>query len=272
MKKLVLAVQIFILVVAPLNVLGAFDVHNAMLTAELAYRDGTPLPNTNMREDASVSFSIGQEAIIYMTFDEPVRFTGSRVAIDTDILVSGRAAARTSHMKILSFIVDGRDLGGRDQWHFHSDEPDYMKFAVTCRWAECDYDTYDVTALRPFTTLEITFVVPDMPVEEDGYVFDEDMGMGADWEVGGVGEVGEVFGEVGETGETSESGETSETSEAVGETAQETTRGTPTASTPTGGYNNAEGEDRFSAWLTGIAMILLAAGIVGAVAYFTRRK
>lgn len=143
---------------------AAFDVFTATLIGQMDMDVSRSVDEWGIGylEDASVGFSINQEAIIFMLFDEPVKFTGNRVGIKTNIPVIGDTDASTTNARIVSFVVDGVELGGRDVPLVNRDGMGYMKLELAKAYNGA-HDAYDFANMPPFSRLEITFIVPNLP-------------------------------------------------------------------------------------------------------------
>ncbi|MCL1842290.1 MAG: hypothetical protein FWF79_00585 [Defluviitaleaceae bacterium] len=164
-KKIFATFATFAIILAMLIILpavpasGAFDVFTGTLLAELDA--GVNVPAWGFGDEmASVSFSINQESIIFMTFDEPIAFAGD-AAIVTNIPVIGNADAESSGARVLSFIVDGNDYGARDVPLVSHENSGFLAFDLA-RTGEHDF--YNLAGLEPFTRLEITFIVNNLPI------------------------------------------------------------------------------------------------------------
>ncbi|MCL2002823.1 MAG: hypothetical protein FWG72_02325 [Oscillospiraceae bacterium] len=109
---------------------------------------------------ASVSFSLGAEATIVMEFDEPIKFTGNWTGISTDIPVADDAEAEAFLGGIISFKVDGVELGSREVPMVNRDGGGFLTIDVARQWGG-NYDAYDLAGMAPFSKLEITFLLGD---------------------------------------------------------------------------------------------------------------
>jgi hypothetical protein len=158
-----LALLIAFASVVPVN--AAVDVFTATLLGQLDTDVSTVVDEWGIGylEDASVGFSIGQEAIIHMTFDEPIKFTGNWAGIATNIPVIGNADAESTGARILHFVVDGNDLGSREVSLINRYESGYMTIDIA-RQGDVSHDAYDLAGMEPFSTLEIVFIVENMPL------------------------------------------------------------------------------------------------------------
>jgi len=116
--------------------------------------------------DASVVFRLGEEATISMEFPEPIKFTGNWTGISTTIPVESDEDAESTGAHITSFIVDGEELGSRPVPLINRDEAGFLTIDIARQWGG-DWDAYDLAGMDPFTTLEISFVVPTLAVGVD---------------------------------------------------------------------------------------------------------
>lgn len=119
---------------------------------------------------AETEFVIGEEATISYKFDSPVKFTGNWTGITTNVWVIGRDSAASTNAKILSFVVDGEDLGSREVPLINRDGGGFLSFDIARVWgaeeyADGPYDAYGLTNMEPFTEIEITFIVENNPVQ-----------------------------------------------------------------------------------------------------------
>ena len=113
---------------------------------------------------ATTSFNLGENAVIYMEFDEPVKFTGNWTGIETTIPISGDDEAEATGGKILSFKVDGVDLGSKAVPLVDRDGMGTVTIDIARQWGG-SYDAYGLADMDPFSTLEITFIFPDSNAE-----------------------------------------------------------------------------------------------------------
>jgi len=112
--------------------------------------------------DATAAFKVGREATISMKFDEPIKFTGNWTGISTFIPVDSDEAAEATGAIITSFIVDGNELGSKEVPLINRDGSGFMTIDIARQWGG-DYDAYDLAGMDPFSELEITFIVPNLP-------------------------------------------------------------------------------------------------------------
>jgi len=121
--------------------------------------------------EASVFFTVGQPATISLEFSNPIKFTGNQAGISTNIPVLNDMDAESTGAFITHFIVDGNDLGSKLVPLIDHDSNGFMAIDIARQW-DGSYDEYDLAGMDPFTTLEITFIVPSMPegeIEEELY-------------------------------------------------------------------------------------------------------
>jgi len=108
--------------------------------------------------EATVAFDMYKPATISMTFSEPIKFTGNWTGISTDVPVVNNDIAKELGGKILSFIVDGNELGDKVVPVIDRDDGGFLTIDIARQWGG-DYDDYDLAGMDPFSSLEITFVV-----------------------------------------------------------------------------------------------------------------
>jgi len=108
--------------------------------------------------EATVEIELGKPAKIVMEFDEAIKFTGNWTGISTDVPVTSDDDAMATGGVILSFIVDGEDLGHRSVPVIDRDSNGFLCIDIARQWGG-DYDAYKLAGMAPFTTLEIEFVV-----------------------------------------------------------------------------------------------------------------
>jgi len=113
-------------------------------------------------EDATVAFEVGKEATISMSFAEAIKFTGNWTGIATSIPVRSDEDAEETGAHITKFIVDGNDLGSKLVPLINRDDSGFMTIDIARQWGG-DYDEYDLAGMDPFKTLEISFIVPNVP-------------------------------------------------------------------------------------------------------------
>ena len=106
----------------------------------------------------SVTFEIGKEVTISLEFAEPIKFTGNWTGISTTVPVISDADAVSTETKILSFIVDGEDLGSRAISLINRDDDGFLCLDIARQWGG-DYDYYGLADMEPFSKIEITFIV-----------------------------------------------------------------------------------------------------------------
>ncbi|MCL1883298.1 MAG: hypothetical protein FWF81_06050 [Defluviitaleaceae bacterium] len=175
MKLLALFISLTVLVAIfpSANVSAAHDVFTATFGGHLDMDVNDALGEWGIAnlEDASVGFSIGVESFIFMSFDEPIRFTGNSVSISTNIPVLGDADAASTGARILSFAVDGNDLGERDVMPLQQDGDGEgnmtIEIARSAEWGGW-WDAYNLAEIEPFSTLAISFIVENLPLGIEG--------------------------------------------------------------------------------------------------------
>jgi len=111
---------------------------------------------------ALVPTIIGESTTIKMDFDGPIKFSGNWTGISTTIPVDGDEDAESTGAHITSFIVDGNDLGSKLVPLIDRDGNGFLTIDVARQWGG-DYDDYDLAGMEPFTSLEITFIIPSAP-------------------------------------------------------------------------------------------------------------
>lgn len=158
---ILLTLALLVALLPVMHVSAAHDVpFNAILMGQLDSGEHTA-------DDVSGSapFSLGQDYFIAMTFDEPVSFV-SDVFIHTNIPVEDSADAETTGARIISFVVDGTDLGEPDIWLGKHEYSGYMTINL------------ELGEIEPFSALEINFIVNNAPTgveatDEIEYAADE---------------------------------------------------------------------------------------------------
>ncbi|MCL2198482.1 MAG: hypothetical protein FWB80_06125 [Defluviitaleaceae bacterium] len=165
MKKICILLTITLLaaLIPATPAYAAFDVFTATLTGQMDMSVSHSVDEWGIgyREDASVGFSVNHEAIIFMLFDEPVRFTGNRIGIKTNIPVIGDTDAASTGAFIHSLVIDGVELGAVEVPLINRDG--YMYFDIA-RGYNGVHDVYGFADKRPFSRIELTFVVQNMPL------------------------------------------------------------------------------------------------------------
>jgi hypothetical protein len=108
---------------------------------------------------ASVNFSLGQEATISMSFGEPIKFTGNWTGISTNVPVASDEDAEALGGGIVSFVVDGVDLGMRYVPLINRDDSGFLTIDIARQWGG-DYDAYDHPSITPLNSrhLEHTLI------------------------------------------------------------------------------------------------------------------
>ena len=107
---------------------------------------------------AKVSFELGKQATITMEFAEPIKFSSNWTGISTNFPVTSDEDAEASMAKIISFKVDGKDLGAKKVPLINRDNSGFLTIDVSRKWGG-DYDVYGLADMAPFSKLEITFMV-----------------------------------------------------------------------------------------------------------------
>jgi len=148
---LVLVIAVLFVVLTVMPVIAAHDVYPTYLIGL----------SDDMRS-AVADVPIGQEAVIFLTFDEPTSFSGEHVYILTTIPVIGNNDARSANAVITSLIVDGNDLGGGGLAVSGGGG------SLALDIARQGYDPFGIANLAPFTTLEIWVYVANYPRGEEG--------------------------------------------------------------------------------------------------------
>ena len=149
--------------------------HTATLLGQLDSSVNTDVPEWGIGDipEATVPVVIGEPTTISMEFSNPIKFTGNWTGIATGIPVRSDADAEATGAHITAFVVDGNDLGSKMVPLINRDNDGWMTIDIARQWGG-DYDDYDLAGMDPFSTLEITFVVPNMPLGEVG----EEVGIG----------------------------------------------------------------------------------------------
>ncbi|MCL2577316.1 MAG: hypothetical protein FWE27_04615 [Defluviitaleaceae bacterium] len=146
--------MIFILLIAFLPTVSAFaavDAFTATFTASLEDENGAVILND---EDASITFSLGEQTIIFMRFDDPTRFTSDYASIDTNLPVISNMDAQSTGAQLLSFMIDGD--------YFSSEGIPIISPVPTLEtrgYLSLDLNLLELTNAEHFTTLEIQFLV-----------------------------------------------------------------------------------------------------------------
>ncbi|MDR0272579.1 MAG: hypothetical protein LBI27_04600 [Clostridiales bacterium] len=154
MRNFFLAFIIILLSAA--NVFAAFDVQTATLTGQLDYAitGVADFADVSEREEASAAFSIGNAAIIYLEFDGFYNFVSNDVSIVTTIPVNGNADAASANAEIISFAVNGNDLGAQEIASTKRNDEGFLVL---------DLSEYNLVEIHPLETFEIIFAVRNMP-------------------------------------------------------------------------------------------------------------
>jgi len=138
--------------------------HTAQLLGQLDTDAGGSVPEWGIgdEEGATVAFKVGEEATISMSFDEAIKFSGNWTGIATSIPVTSDEDAESTGAHITKFVVDGEDLGSKLVPLINRDDSGFMTIDIARQWGG-DYDEYDLAGMDPFKTLEISFIVPNLP-------------------------------------------------------------------------------------------------------------
>jgi len=159
-------VMAFLLSLSALGLTAAADdgTYTATLMGQLdaAVSDSVPEWGIGDIPEASVNFALGEQATISMTFDEPIKFTGNWTGISTDIPVTSDTEAMLVGGRILSFKVDGNDLGEKKVPLINRDDNGFLTIDIARQWGG-DYDDYDLAGMEPFSSIEITFILGAKP-------------------------------------------------------------------------------------------------------------
>ena len=138
--------------------------HKATLMGQLDADVSDTVPEWGIGDipEATAFFEVGKEATISMSFAEAIKFTGNWTGISTSIPVDDDEGAEATNASILSFKVDGNDLGAKEVPLINRDNSGFMTIDIARQWGG-SYDDYDLAGMDPFKELEITFIVPNMP-------------------------------------------------------------------------------------------------------------
>jgi len=169
-KRLLLITHIIILIMTFIpfgSVATATGEFRATLYGELDSDVNADVPEWGIGDipEASVTFEVGQPATILLEFSNPIKFTGNQMGISTSIPVISNEDAESTGAFIMHFIVDGNDLGSILVPLIDRDGNGFLTIDIARQW-DGSYDDYDLAGMDPFTTLEITFIVPSMPEGE----------------------------------------------------------------------------------------------------------
>ena len=142
--------------------------HIATLMGQLDTDVNSDVPEWGIGDipEARTGLVIGEPATIKMEFSNPIKFTGNWTGIATSIPVVSDEDAETTGAYITNFVVDGQDIGTRPIPLINRDESGFMTIDIARQWGG-SYDSYNLAGMDPFTTLEITFVIPSMPEGEE---------------------------------------------------------------------------------------------------------
>ena len=149
---LVLSFAVLFVALPTMPVVAAHDVYPTYLIGLSA----------DLEIDAVADIPIGQEAVIFLTFDEPRVFTSDHVYILTTIPVIGDNDARSTNARITSFIVDGNDIGGGGLPVRGGGG------SLALEIARHGHDPFNIADLAPFSVLEIWVYVGNYPTGEEG--------------------------------------------------------------------------------------------------------
>jgi hypothetical protein len=151
--------KIFLIVFAlafssAMNVTAAVDAFTATLYAPIMSE--TAQISLEGRDDTSATFSIGEEAIMFVRFEEAVRFAGG-ARLATNIPVIGYLDARSAGAWFSHILLDGEDFSPGATVSMRPGEDGFLAMH------------FDIMPAKSFTTLEIQFAVNNLPtgVESD---------------------------------------------------------------------------------------------------------
>ncbi|MCL2662490.1 MAG: hypothetical protein FWE83_04075 [Oscillospiraceae bacterium] len=138
--------------------------HIATLEGQLDTDVNSDVPEWGLGSipEARAPIVIGEPSTIKMEFSNPIKFTGNWTGIATSILVANDDDAETTGAHITHFIVDGQNLGPRPIPLINRDDSGFLTIDIARQWGG-SYDAYNLADMEPFTTLEITFIIPNMP-------------------------------------------------------------------------------------------------------------
>jgi len=151
---------------------GNFDAQaagefTATLRGQLYANDNDSTGDRSIEDipEATIPLIIGSPVTISLDFSNPVKFTGNWTGITTNIPVLNDDNAASTGAFITSFIIDGEDLGSRLVPLIDHDDEGFLTIDIA-RQQDGNHDVYDLAGMEPFTSLEITFIVPSMPEDE----------------------------------------------------------------------------------------------------------
>ncbi|MCL2223448.1 MAG: hypothetical protein FWB96_00600 [Defluviitaleaceae bacterium] len=148
---------LLILLVAFLPTANAFAaVDNFTATFHGRIVDAGEETTTADHEDASITFSFGEETILFMRFDEPVSFMSDYARITTNIPVIGTTDALSTGARLTNFILDGNEVQSAEIFPTMGGDG-FLVMAIGGN----EYSM--LTGTDPFTTLEIHFLVANAP-------------------------------------------------------------------------------------------------------------
>ena len=107
---------------------------------------------------AVVSFNLGEEAVITMEFDAPVKFTGNWTGIATNVPVESDEDAEAVMGGITSFKVDGKEIGAFKVPLINRDNSGYLTIDIARQWGG-EYDAFGLIDMEPFSKIEIGFAL-----------------------------------------------------------------------------------------------------------------
>ncbi|MCL2697313.1 MAG: hypothetical protein FWE74_04450 [Oscillospiraceae bacterium] len=166
-KMPVMAFIISVLMLTALIPVGtafaAEETFNAQFAAQLddGFRTDSGLEAVNgweLGDMAAATFGIGEEAIISITFDGPVKFDQNYAAIETNVPYPEFTAAVTS------FKLDGAEIpmGAAFINDEGMEKGSTLRLTICNKWnSDIDVQPLDVGELDEFTTIEITFIVTE---------------------------------------------------------------------------------------------------------------
>jgi len=169
MKKRLLPISLAIILLITLMPLAPTALANGEFTATIMGQLDTDVSDAvdewgiGDLPDASIVFQIGEESTISMEFPEPIKFTGNWTGISTTIPVLDDVDAESTGAHITAFVVDGVDLGARPVPVIDRDGLGFLTIDIARQWGG-DWDNYDLAGMAPFTSLEISFLIPTLPL------------------------------------------------------------------------------------------------------------
>lgn len=141
--------------------------HTAQLLGQLDDRVGDSVPEWGIGDEpgAKIPLVVGVPMTISMDFSAPIKFSGNWTGIATSIPVLSNEDAEATGAHITNFVVDGQDLGSKIVPLINRDDSGFMTIDIARQWGG-SYDEYDLAGMDPFTSLEITFIVPNLATGE----------------------------------------------------------------------------------------------------------